>query len=341
MKKFCSKCGTQLDLGKKTCAVCHAFNPYFIAGFTNNDAIENIPADTIKVPESSVEEENATEIASMHQEKLEHQKAEFELKYELLKVQEETKQYKKETFELVKEVQKELHDIELENRLLKEKVEALKNTPNNFTPLTLPDTLNSEHKPNSKKGVTVMAAVLLLIAGTTASYFYLSSNNKNAVNSNTGSQQTTAPMVAETKMKPEAHKAATLAPKDTVQRSRLLAAAVVSPSKPMAPAVATPVINKTKAPTTMATPASFALTESRLRNDLVGKKLSGCDITINNSGEINSIGNLVLVDRLSASYLKYKCVVKVKQGTETYTSLPYVYYSAEGTFIKVDGTNCE
>jgi hypothetical protein len=89
------------------------------------------------------------------------------------------------------------------------------------------------------------------------------------------------------------------------------------------------------------TSESFILTESILKGDLVGKKLSGCDITITSLSEITSISNLVLVDRLSASYLKYKCVVKVKQGADTYTSIPYLYYSSEGSFIKVDGTNCE
>ena len=38
MKKFCSKCGNQLHLGKKSCTVCQAFNPYFISGFDNTNA---------------------------------------------------------------------------------------------------------------------------------------------------------------------------------------------------------------------------------------------------------------------------------------------------------------
>ena len=75
--------------------------------------------------------------------------------------------------------------------------------------------------------------------------------------------------------------------------------------------------------------------------DLVGKRLSGCDVTINTVSEIEHLDNLVLVEKLATSYLKYKCTVKVKQGNETYTSSPYIYYSPDGTFIKVDGTNCE
>jgi hypothetical protein len=42
-----------------------------------------------------------------------------------------------------------------------------------------------------------------------------------------------------------------------------------------------------------------------------------------------------------SAYLKYKCTIKIKRGNETYTSSPYIYYTPDGTFIKVDGTSCE
>jgi hypothetical protein len=97
----------------------------------------------------------------------------------------------------------------------------------------------------------------------------------------------------------------------------------------------------TKPPVPGPSHVGFNLTPARVMGDLVGKKLSGCDITINSSSEINNIANIVLIEKLSASYFKYKCTVKIKQGTETYTASPYLYYSAEGSMIKVDGANCE
>ena len=34
MKKFCSSCGNQLELSKRTCSECGAANPFFIARFS-------------------------------------------------------------------------------------------------------------------------------------------------------------------------------------------------------------------------------------------------------------------------------------------------------------------
>jgi|GEM_PF-6233846 hypothetical protein len=342
MKKFCSKCGNRLDLGKRTCTICSAFNPYFIAGFASsedNETGSNISekqANGQVLEQPLVKNDYAADLVRLRREQLEYQKNEFELKNELLKVKEETQQYKKETFELVTEVKKELQDIENENRLLKEKVESLKSsattqqvelTPSAVTP--------AEHKTESKKGMVILAVSVLFIVVAAASWFFFNHTTKNPqVNTagvipignnpdlNSTENRNLSPRPAKT---------------ETAPAKKLLAVAgVASAAKPV-PSVPAPVAQPVK----KSAPEAFSLTESKLKADLIGKKLSGCDITINNAGEINSISNLVLVDRLSASYLKYKCIVKIKQGNEAYISSPYIYYSAEGSFIKVDGTNCE
>ncbi len=342
MKKFCNKCGNQLDLGKRACVICNAFNPYFIAGFTptSNDESANSSVSEKQfngavTEQPVVKNDYAADLVRMRREQLEQQRAEQELKNELQKVKEETEQYKRETIELVTEVKKELQDIENENKLLKEKVESLKANPairNSEPPVTIAQV--AEHKTASKKGITVLIVSGLVILVTAASWMFFHNSSNNPA-SNTASLQPV--------MKPEIIKdvkneiSRPVTKNDTVPAKKLIAVATYpAAAKPVTPSTVT-VVQPVKKPAT----EGFSLTETKLKADLVGKKLSGCDVTITSASEINSISNLVLVDRLSASYLKYKCIVKIKQGNEAYTSSPYIYYSAEGSFIKVDGTNCE
>ena len=74
--------------------------------------------------------------------------------------------------------------------------------------------------------------------------------------------------------------------------------------------------------------------------DLNGKKISGCGVIIGSDAELKNVSNLVLVETTS-SYNKYKCTLKLTQGSDTYTAVPYLYYTDDGAIIKVDGTNCE
>src|ERR1700761_5657828 len=116
MKKFCSKCGNQLDLGKRACAVCQAFNPYFISGFSNTPIPVATPTHkTITHQQPTVVEqideivktkENIAENEILRLKQTTLEQNELTLKNELLKVKEETEQYKKETLDLVKGVQK-------------------------------------------------------------------------------------------------------------------------------------------------------------------------------------------------------------------------------------------
>jgi type VII secretion protein EssA len=334
MKKFCSKCGSQLDLGKKACTVCHAFNPFFIAGYASSAPDETV-AKVEKQEESVITKEAEIENNGLLAEQLEREKNDLSLKNELLRVKEETEQYKKETLDLVKGVKKELEDIDKENKLLKERVEQL-NSNRHVEVAEVTSVTSSPVKQKSAssgKIIAIAAAVTaILIAG--FSYFLINGSNK-TTEPQTNLQPVTS--VAAVKAAPTPKTETRITAADTTHPQKLLAA-ITPPAekpKPVAPApTPAPAINKPAA-------IPFSLNATRVIGDLVGKKLSGCDITINSASEIDHVDNLVLVEKLSAFYLKYKCTVKIKQGTDTYTASPYMYYSAEGTFIKVDGTNCE
>ncbi len=342
MKKFCSKCGNQLDLGKKACPVCHAFNPFFIAGYTSSapeaPIVETtVHEEVIVTPEPEIDNE------IILSERLERERIDLSLKSELLRVKEETEQYKKETLDLVKDVKKELEDIDNENKLLKEKVKWLKSSRQvEVAELnTAPPPPAKEKTDYSSKFIPIAALVLAILIAA-FSYFVLNSRSDSAVNTTTNN----IPAAVTPTVKPQETKKpapAIVAASDTAQSQKLLAVATPAENKP-AISTTTSVVNKpaTITPAVMKPSSTgFSLTASRITGDLVGKRLSGCDITVNSASEIEHVDNLTLVEKLSASYLKYKCTVKIKQGSETYTSSPYMYYSAEGTFIKVDGTNCE
>jgi len=310
MKKFCSKCGYQLKLGIKTCTNCHVFNPYFIAGYIGiTDAdIENKP---IAPPNDTQQPQQ-----------IKKGQETSDLQNELLRVKNANEQHKKETLDLVKSVQKELQDIDKENKLLKQTVESLKNyQPLQNQPWPNATQLNENKSLNANRSFAAAVILLFIVAG--CSYLFFSrSNVKIPVNA---ASPVTMPQRSETAKS----QIAAFNKTDTSHEHKLLAIATAAPPKPNPTANVNPSV------------MPFSLTTTRAVNDLIGKKLSGCDITINNKAEVEHIDNLLLVEKLSASYLKYKCTLKIKQGNDLYTSTPYIYYSAEGTFIKVDGTNCE
>lgn len=348
MKKFCSKCGSQLDLGKRACTTCQAFNPYFISGYTNPSQTESV--NKIQIHEGLVETKSIPEQKETARilQQVEQERISLKLENELIKVKEETEQYKKETLDLVKGVQKELQDIEKENKLLKEKFDSLKtNAISAQAEVIATNPPVTEHKSDSKKGITAFAAIALLLLVTGLSYSYFKNSNKpNA------SQPTTTPVTSDDGIKKS--DIASLKSDTPYYQKKLAVATLPVATKPIATTPFTAItipakpLTITAAPTpapavAAAKPVStpFALTETRVKSDMVGKKLSGCDITIHSASEIDNLSNLVLVEKLSASYLKYKCTIKIKQGADVFTSTPYIYYSGEGSFIKVDGTNCE
>lgn len=336
MKKFCSKCGSQLDLGKKSCPECHAFNPFFIAGYTNPTPDKHVPVVEVH-EEVVVTEEPKIETQAIVAEQTEREKIELNLKHELLRVKEETEQYKKETLDLVNGVKRDLEDIDKENKLLKEKVEQLNSTRHMEVaePVLAPVPVKEKTGLSGRAIAIAAGLIAILLAG--FSYVVLNSHDDNKSANATPNVQ---PTVSHSTVVPIKKEEQPVTVADTTHTQKLLAVVTPSAEKPKPastiPATAAPVPVATKP-----TATTFSLSAARVMGDLVGKKLSGCDITINSASEIDHVDNLVLVEKLSAFYLKYKCTVKIKQGAETYTASPYIYYSAEGTFIKVDGTNCE
>jgi len=334
MKKFCSKCGALLDLSKKSCTACHAFNPFFISGFTNTSDTSAAPVVELR-NEVIVASPPVIENTSLQEEHVEREKADQDIKEELLRVKEKNEQYKKETLDLVKGVQQELYHINQENKLLKQKVELLNQTKTEEEKeIVVAPIQHLEPQEKSSRGIVGIAAITLLLITTGVSYMVFNHGSKPPVEQTKKLPETTAPALAvQSTTKPTP-----VATNNNPQPAKLLAAATPAPAanKTTAPVTAPPVV-----PTAKPNSTPFSLSATRVMGDLVGKKLSGCDITINNASEIEHVDNLILVEKLSASYLKYKCTVKIKQGAEVFTSTPYMYYSAEGTFIKVDGTNCE
>ena len=74
---------------------------------------------------------------------------------------------------------------------------------------------------------------------------------------------------------------------------------------------------------------------------MIGNKLSGCGIIVNNPGEIASFSNLALIAKEASGEVKYKFATRIVQGGEAYYATPYIYYDANGVFVRIDGTNCE
>ena len=89
------------------------------------------------------------------------------------------------------------------------------------------------------------------------------------------------------------------------------------------------------------TTEQFDLTVSRAMDDLIGQKLSGCDIVVSSVSEINNISQPVFVEKLPSGYLKYKFNVTITRNNETHTSSPYIYYTFDGRFVKIDGADCK
>lgn len=85
----------------------------------------------------------------------------------------------------------------------------------------------------------------------------------------------------------------------------------------------------------------FVLTTDKITRDLVGKKLSGCDISIAGINSIKDVHNVVCVETLSTGNMKFKFGTRIEQNGHVYKAQPYIYYTPEGRFLRLDATNCE
>lgn len=369
-----------MDLSKRTCDGCGSFNPFFISSsfvtakpvkqqallaneeeVTEHKTINTAPFVWVAESSHQVEagriksEEEKSENELMTRERVERERAELDLKNEIKQVKEETEQYKQETLNLVKEVREELQQIEQENKLLKEQVETLNKTGVTGAArenLAMPSTQPSKSASGANKVLAVAFSIVLILTCGCVIFYFTEMNGRDVI---------TEPPVAKTNVSTVgAEQKKTVQPAAEIKTDENKTATAsdqpVAPVKAPLADLATSAIEKEKntGPVTNSVPAPvqtkpvqaqpsgvFMLSEARVRNDLIGRKLSGCGITIGSASEIEKLGNLVFVEKLSSVYLKYKVSLKVKQGNETYSSTPYVYYSSDGSFIKIDGTNCE
>ncbi|MCS6933558.1 MAG: hypothetical protein NZM35_00220 [Chitinophagales bacterium] len=375
MKKFCGTCGAQLELSKRYCGECGQVNPFFVQSFSiladQAHDIEKLRAEKERIERElqekekeqeeflrqeeirrRAEEEERMRIEAIAREQLrleqeERRKAEAQLKEEIHHVKQEAERHKQVTLQIVNEVREEIQHLEEENKRLKKELEELahKNAQvKNFAApappppvVELPDTPAHTHTkitperentlpppPQTKQAgpathlkpfLIALPAILILAAWL---YYHLKNLGLNEQVKNHSAQL--------------AMNAPGAAAPDTL-----------GPVTPASPTVKenrkeTP---KTDIPATTNTTEPFRLTGERVAQDVVGKKISGCDITIRSIEEVRSVSPPVLIEQLSSGTVKYKCTLRVAQGDNSYVASPYLYYTPAGKFLKIDGTNCE
>jgi hypothetical protein len=351
MKKFCSTCGNQLELSQRFCNQCGAVNPFFVSTFSflsdQSDELERLRLEKERIDKELAEkEERQAEFRKQEQlrkeaedaermklenqekerlakEQQERERIEQALKQELLKVKEETELYKKETHDWVNEVRQGLQQIGEDNKRLKEDVANLSRAG-----VTVSSTERVNTESSSKqKGFIVSLAVILLGLTSVLAFFYFTTRY------DTTSQEP-QPAKQQSAIQPLENSEEVIDSLPAVDTVAVTSAPVETPASAI-----------TNAPITKAAPAiltePFVLEVSRVKRDLIGKKISGCDIIIGSASEIGSVSNLILVEKLGSGNLKYKLTMSIAQGEENFTATPYVYYTPDGGFIKVDGTNCE
>lgn len=236
-------------------------------------------------------------------------------------------------------VRSELQDkIEQEKKLLQEEI-CLVNKQIVHEPAPLiPNNISVEsiEQTPEKQNRNISSVVLLLSVisiGIALSYFYFTSIYKNGSSSTT---TTTSSPAQQPSAKEETAKTNSVSSTENTTPTQTDVAEHANSNVPSIPAT-NAVYNVPRT----GTENSLRITESKVRNDLVGKKISGCGVTINSSDEVEQLGNLVFVETLPSGYKKYKFTAKIIQHGEAYTAVPYIYYTAKGGFIKIDGTNCE
>lgn len=311
-------------------------------------------------------------------ERFEREGLEAVIKKELEQVKAETEQYKHQTNELLKELKGVVLQIDEENRKLKEEVQQITRTQVVVNqPIQLqPDIVDEEietliqsveaepstdsiyeeegtSKPNEeiqevtgsswRTGVGILLVLILIGAG---AYWYSVYRPETSIaptevrmevaasnpEPETTSSSETRPQTEEATVNTveQTPTEATGAEKDMAEKPK-------SATKGMEVKVLPPIESKPEKEKT-----HFVLSEAKVKDDLIGKKLSGCGITLTGSSEIQSITNPVMIEDATAlGYIKYKLSLRLVQGGETYNVTPYLYYSPSGKFVKVDATNCE
>jgi len=270
-------------------------------------------------------------------ENLELEKEQMNLKKEIMKrVKEESDQYKTETSGWMKEVKDELKQIEEDNKRLKEEVASLSKLKQPAKS-EISDQYLAE-KSSKEKRLAVSLVVILVCLTSVLAFFYFTTKH--------GDEQTEMPTESkqEVMLEPSGSELIVVDTTSTIDTATVAIDTVPTKVKESANNALAKTESKTPQPTEIKpvkTENEFVLNEVKIKRDMVGKRISGCDIIINSTSEIESVAGLVLVEKVASGNMKYKFTASIAQGGETYTASPYIYYTAAGVFIKIDGTNCE
>lgn len=319
--------------------------------FQKQEELRRQIADAEKQKNERLEQER------IQREKEERERIEANLKNEILRVKEEALQYKEETIGLLREVRNEvkgeIQQIDEENKRLKQEVESLsKQKVEVVSPLHTKEQNEEEPAPqpeyeneainSNKTFLRAVLGVVVLLAAFLA-YFYFTQINQEP-ESTLISEATSAEEVAPSLPQESESKVDTL----------LVAAENSEPAEPVAPvsqpvapapkiteaAIAAPIKISPEPEAKKNIAAKIAINVQKVSADLNGKRISGCGVTIGAGAELKQISNLILVTE-TPEYSKYRCKAIIVQGTDTYTSSPYLYYSPTGELERIDGSNCE
>ncbi|MBL7778563.1 MAG: hypothetical protein JNK66_09760 [Chitinophagales bacterium] len=379
MKKYCNICGNQLELSQRFCGGCAQVNPYFVQSFSllsdQSENLEKLREEKERI-ERELQEREQAQLEFLRLEKMrkdaeeqerqrieaitrqqlkreqhERENAEAKLQQQILSVKQETELHKKYTMDMVKEVRVELQQLEEDNRRLKNELEELAKQKavaksNDETPVvtqavyaaspppvtaaqvlstspqaeaTAPkEQVNTHNKTKSKLVLAVLLLVplvLVLIALATPLFKSIDVSHISEGNSITTPQTEDVASLVNTPPATEDYPL-----EDTLS--------TVNPQP----------TNEVASPSYV---APFRLTGAIAANDLIGKKITGCDITIHTLEEVRSVSPPVLIAQISSNMVKYKCTIRVVQAEASFIASPYLYYTPAGKFLKIDGTNCE
>jgi hypothetical protein len=363
MKKFCSTCGNHLELSQRFCSQCGAVNPFFVSTFSflsdQSEDLERLRLEKERIDKELAEkEERQAEFRKQEQlrreaeeaerlklenqekerlakEQQERERIDLALKQELLRVKEETELYRRTTSDWVQEVKQDLQQIGEDNKRLKEEVANLSKAglSERSRPYSESENTVTEKSPKTK-GLMVSLFVVLLGLTSVLAFFYFTTRYDNTA------IQTPVPQKQEVMLKPLDAQPVSI---DTIASTDTTRVAVDTASTAQKTNVASIPTAEIKTPSSepVKPKENFVLDEARVRKDLVGKRISGCDIIIGSASEIEQISGLVLVEKLSTGGQRYKFTAIIAQGKDNFTASPYIYYTSGGAFIKIDGTNCE
>ena len=272
----------------------------------------------------------------------EQEKMEAALQSEILLVKQSSQEYQKQTIDLVNGVREELQQIEVENKRLKQEVENLHRilpdkTEAYSAPIVAEPSI-AEARFERKALSAIIGFVFLIGAGLLLFYIINWQTNRQAsvvkesanvipaaVESSASEPKEYIPVITSQVSDEKAADLTAIAQPDKISKS----------SEREEPEVKREIMKKpSSSRTSVISPQSVAA-------DMVGQKISGCDILIRSIAEVSGVSGLKLIEKLPSGQLKYKFSATITQNKQTYRTSPYIYYQTNGAFIKLDGTNCE